>query len=162
MTTPFVDLYKHNLWANLRVLDACSGLSDEQLDASAPGTYGSIRNTLLHMIAAERRYVALLRGQQPDKTIHETVGFPGIEALKESAEQSGKALVEIAERTVPGEVLRGEWRGEPFEMNISVPLIQAINHATEHRAHVVSILSQNGTEMPDLDGWAFEEELKKG
>lgn len=162
MTTPYVDLYRHNLWANVRLLDACAGLSDEQLEASAPGTYGTVSKTLLHLVAAERRYVNMLRGEQPDKTIHESVGFPGIAALRKSAQTSGEALISIAGRESSSRILTGEWRGEPFEIPISIPLIQAINHATEHRAHVVSILSQNGVEIPDIDGWAFEDELKKG
>src|SRR2546425_7384402 len=102
MTIPFVDLYKHNLWANLKLMDTCAALNDEQLDADAPGTYGSVRNTLLHMVAAERRYVSMLTGQPPDRTIHETAGFPGVPALRESTQESGSALIEIAERKQSG------------------------------------------------------------
>ena len=32
MTEPFVEMFKHNLWANLRLLDACADLSDDVLD----------------------------------------------------------------------------------------------------------------------------------
>ena|SRR5436190_16940312 len=162
MSAPFVDLYKHNLWANLKLLDVCSPLSDEQLEAGAAGTYGTVKNTLVHMVAAERRYVAMLRGEQPDRTIHESLGFPGIDALRESAQQSGQALIQIAEREQTGRILSGEWRGEPFTINISIPLIQAINHATEHRAHIMTVLSQNSVEVPELDGWSFEDALKEG
>ncbi len=34
-------------------------------------------------------------------------------------------------------------------------LTQAINHATEHRAQIMTILTQLGIEPPDLSGWAF-------
>ena len=69
-----------------------------------------MKNTLVHMVAAERRYVAMLRGEQPDRTIHESLGFPGIDALRESAQQSGQALIQIAEREQTGRILSGEWR----------------------------------------------------
>jgi hypothetical protein len=42
---PLVDLFRHHLWANLRLLDSCEGLSDAQLDATVHGTFGSIRAT---------------------------------------------------------------------------------------------------------------------
>ena len=53
MSTGLPDFYTYNLWANLRVLDACAHLSDAQLDATTRGTFGSVRETLLHLFAAE-------------------------------------------------------------------------------------------------------------
>jgi hypothetical protein len=60
MKPTLVELFHHNKWSNLRLLDACAQLNDEQLDASTKGTYGTIRDTLLHLFAAEERYVDLL------------------------------------------------------------------------------------------------------
>jgi uncharacterized damage-inducible protein DinB len=39
-----------------------------------------------------------------------------------------------------------------------VPMIQAINHATEHRVHIAAILTQLGVEPPTLDGWQYGQE----
>jgi uncharacterized damage-inducible protein DinB len=50
MVPLLVTLYEHNTWANLRLLDFCAGLSDEQLDASAPGTCGRVRDTLVRIV----------------------------------------------------------------------------------------------------------------
>ena len=50
MVSLLVMFYEHNTWANLRLLDFCAGLSDEQLDASAPGTFGRVRDTLVHIV----------------------------------------------------------------------------------------------------------------
>ena len=154
MATTLEELFAHNLWANLRLLDACAGLSEAQLAASAPGTYGSIRDTLVHIIAAEERYVSLLTGEQPEKPLRESEGFPGLHELRERARRTGEGLAGTA-GTPPEHVLRGTRRGEPFAIRSVVPLIQAINHATEHRAHVATILSQEGVEPPVLDGWTY-------
>ncbi len=40
MTTGLPDFFKYNLWANLRLLDACANLSDAQLDTTMIGTFG--------------------------------------------------------------------------------------------------------------------------
>ncbi len=158
MAMALVELYRHNLWANLRLLDACAVLGDEHLDASAPGTYGRVRDTLVHLFAAEERYVALLSGQRPERPLSERDPFPGFAELREHARRSGEALIEIAGRTGPDVMLRGTWRGEPYEMPAAVLLVQAINHATEHRAHVMTVLSQQGIQPPSLGGWTYGEE----
>jgi uncharacterized damage-inducible protein DinB len=35
MNVGLVDFYKHNLWANVGLLDACAHLTDEQLQTSS-------------------------------------------------------------------------------------------------------------------------------
>src|SRR4051812_23136131 len=102
MDSPLVEFYRHNFWANMRLLDACEGLTEEQLNSSAPGTYGKVSDTLTHLVAAELRYVSRLRGEQPDTTVHETKGFPGVPGLREGAQKSGEALIEIAQKAQPG------------------------------------------------------------
>lgn len=157
MNEALAEYFKHNLWANQRLLDACATLTDEQLDASVVGTYGSVRDTIGHLVGAERRYVERLKEQEPDDTVHESKGFPGFDVLRESTRRSGEELVSIAEQFDPKQILKGTWRGEPYEMKAVIVLVQAINHATEHRAHIATIVSQQGIEPPDLDGWAYGE-----
>jgi uncharacterized damage-inducible protein DinB len=48
MTTGLPDFFTYNLWANLRLLDACA-----HLDATTRGTFGSVRETLMHLFASE-------------------------------------------------------------------------------------------------------------
>jgi uncharacterized damage-inducible protein DinB len=49
-------LFRHHQWANLRLFELCARLTPDQLDASIPGTYGSIRDTLQHIVTAEQSY----------------------------------------------------------------------------------------------------------
>lgn len=156
MNAGLVDFYRHNLWANLRLLDACAQLSDEQLDTSVPGTYGSIRDTLVHLFRAEEIYLAHLTSAQPASALR-LGGFPGIEALREHARRSGEALIAVADTVDPAQVLRGTYRGESYEMPAIVPLMQAINHATDHRSQITTALSQLGIRPPELDVWAYDE-----
>ncbi|HKB48257.1 MAG TPA: DinB family protein [Ktedonobacterales bacterium] len=57
-----MELFKFNLWANLRLLEACADLEIVELNAALPGTFGSIGETLVHLVAAEERYLTLRRG----------------------------------------------------------------------------------------------------
>src|SRR5919109_264627 len=105
MREALVELYKHHLWANQRLLEVCWFLPDDALDATAAGTYGSIRDTLVHLFAAERRYVAGMTGQgeQPDALKEGT--FPGLGTLKERGRASGEQLLNLAERVADNETI---------------------------------------------------------
>lgn len=155
MDATLIELFKHNLWANLRLLKVCTGLNDEQLDASAPGTYGRVRDTLVHILAAEQHYTNALAGREAGPPPPVDQGFPGFEELRQRAQRSGEELIEIAGHVQPTQVISGTMRGIPYTIQAMVFVIQAINHATEHRAHVVTILSQAGITPPSLDGWAY-------
>src|SRR5918911_4668210 len=80
-TSVLTRFFHHNTWANLKLLDFCAGLSDEQLNASAVGTLGSIRDTLVHIVSAEVDYVNLAKGLLEELMSHDP--FPGFEALRD-------------------------------------------------------------------------------
>src|SRR5258708_15635818 len=46
-------LYEYDRWANSRVLQALSALSDEQFTRDLGGSFRSARDTLVHIIAGE-------------------------------------------------------------------------------------------------------------
>ena len=50
MNEPLAEMFRYNRWANLRLLEDCKGLPDDQLDQLVPGPFGSIRSTLLHLV----------------------------------------------------------------------------------------------------------------
>lgn len=154
MSHALAELYRHNLWANLKLLDACETLSDDQLDAVLPGTYGSVRSTLVHLFSAEERYLTMLRGE-PASPPREKEGFPGFDTLRERATASGEALIGYAEGYAEGSMLSGTWGSQRYTMPATVPLIQAIHHATEHRTHIATVLGTLGIEPPDIDGWSY-------
>jgi uncharacterized damage-inducible protein DinB len=159
MSKALAELFKHNLWANLRLLDSCEKVEETHLDANTAGTYGRVRDTLVHIFAAEERYVFLLTGRLAERPLRESEGYPGIEELRSRARNSGGSLVEVAESARPTKILRGvrPASGQPFVLPIMIVLTQAINHATEHRAQIAVILTQAGIEPPDFSSWAWGE-----
>src|SRR3954454_17772582 len=61
MTRPILaDAFDHHVWATLQVVDACLELSDEQLATNVPDTYGSILDTMRHLVGADASYLELL------------------------------------------------------------------------------------------------------
>ena len=158
MASILVKLFEHHRWANLRLIDACATLTDAHLDASVHGTAGSVRTTLMHIAGAEQRYVMRLSGRQP--TYGERDGWPGAGRLRQALDESGRALIELAERAKPDEVLTGEYQGRPYKLAVATLYVQAINHADEHRSQIATILTQQGIEPPDFSGWAWGSESR--
>ena len=149
-----VKLFEHNNWANLKIIQACSALSEVQLDSEPQSaTIGTIRTTLLHLVTSQRGYLALLTlpvDERPDNPL-------AFAELQESAIKSGEGLLALA-RNEPVKPLKTQLRTtDGYFVEPWVVMVQAINHATEHREQIKSMLSSLGITPPDIDGWTYGE-----
>jgi uncharacterized damage-inducible protein DinB len=153
-------LFSHNLWANLKLLDLCAGLTSEQLDATIPGAYGSIRDTLEHIVTAEQSYFSRISTGQP--RYHSEDAPPlTIAEMMESVRTTGLGLIEWAPKVQADDTVQLDWDGTPRQVPKTTILTQVINHATEHRAQIMAILTQLGIQPPDLDSWSYFDQLDK-
>jgi uncharacterized damage-inducible protein DinB len=143
-------IFDHNRWANERLLEACRGLTPEQYAASVHGGYGELGATLAHIASGEVFYTQLLTRWTPSTAWQQDDPFPGIDELLEVVRETGRRLGDAA-RTMAGNATIERDPGEHIQA--SVILVQAINHATEHRAHATTILTQLGITPPAIDGW---------
>lgn len=157
MTAGLADFFRYNLWANLRLLDVCAQLSDAQLDATSTGIFGSVRETLMHLFTAEEGYARHhnFTGPAPTPRLADITTFPGFDELRRRAERSGKELIAVAEQ---GDLNRILYLDDgTYEAPVIAVLIQAVNHAIDHRSQIATLLSQQDIEPPDLDGWAYND-----
>jgi uncharacterized damage-inducible protein DinB len=154
MTTLLANFFRYHLWANLRILDACAHLSDTQLDICVPGTFGSVRKTLVHIVAAEEGYVRIFMGKAPTRSLREDDPFPGFDELRRRAELCGESLLAIVEQFDPERVFHLSDEGQFYDVPAILVLIQAINHATDHHSQIATMLSQQGITLPELNSWA--------
>ena len=159
MTTGLSDFFTYNLWANLRLLDACVYLSDAQLNATMQGTFGSVRETLMHLCTAEEGYARHFNftGTPPTPPLKEVTIFPGFDELRRRVEKSGKELKAIAEQGDLDQILHLD--EGTYDAPVIVVLIQAINHAVDHRSQICTLLTQQEIEPPDLDGWSYNDAM---
>ena len=150
------DLARHNAWATAQLLEYCQSLDESALQATVPGTYGTIRETLQHMLASETSYLFRLTGERA--RYHQEEGRSV--ALAELATCAAD-LATIWERFLAGEVdidRMGEGRGDNgdiFAIPAGLFIAQAMHHGTEHRAHVCTILGALGHEPPDVSAWGY-------
>jgi uncharacterized damage-inducible protein DinB len=102
-TSVLTVLFKHNAWANLKLLDFCEALSSEQLDATAIGCYGSIRDTLRHIVGAEVGYVSNATGRPKAPPLNWDAGFG---AVKDAVRQAADDLLDLAISAREGTIVR--------------------------------------------------------
>ena len=155
-----VELFRFNTWATLKLLDVCAGLDDAQLDWTAPGTFGSIRDTLTHLSGSEGGYVYQLTGERPPIPLKDNE-FLTIPALRERARWFGTQLAQKAATVRRDDTFQSEWQGEIETVNCLTVLTQALVHGVDHRSQIATILSQHAIEPPDIDSWAYAEEMKQ-
>jgi uncharacterized damage-inducible protein DinB len=158
MTVGLPDFFRYNLWANQRLLDACEQLSDEQLDATMNGIFGSVRGTLMHLFSSEEGYARSLTGEAPTPRLDETASFPGFDELRRRAEMSAEKLIAFTEKAELGRTL---WLdGGTYEALDVIVVIQAIDHGIDHRSQIATLLTQQGITPPELDSWAYNDALR--
>jgi len=163
MNSALLELYRHKTWATLRLIALCEGLAGDHLDATIRGTYGTIRDTLRHLVEAEEGYLSILTreafssketaaaftrpDQMPDGPIP-------LDELAERIRHMGPQRETLAQD--PDLPDRGVTTTDGFRLPAAVPMAQAIHHGDVHRAHVLSILGARGLEVPELDVWEYD------
>lgn len=147
-------LFEHSNWANLQIINACSALSDRQLDEKPlSASTWSIRDALTHLVESQRGYLSLLtlpleaRNQPP-------LAFA---ELNESAIESGEELLSVTQEDVIRKLKNRLRTMDGYYVDPWVVMVQVINHGTDHRRQISGMLRALGVAPPDLDGWAFGE-----
>ena len=151
-------LFEHNVWASLKLLDFCEGLSDEQLDSTGVGCYGSIRDTLGHIVRGEVSYVERVNGRVP--AVRPGRGeFAGFGVLKDAVRWTGEEMLQLALSGRKDTLIQEREGGLGVEYKLSSLMVQAITHSTEHRTQIAAIITQLGMEPPDMSVWNYMEEI---
>ena len=156
MTTSLLaDAFDHHVWATLLLIDACRDLSDEQLAATAPGTYGSIIDTLRHLVGGDASYLWVLAGG-PTPTDAEEERLD-LAALRAEMERNGPRWVEYLRGDVDPEriIVRHRDDGSETRTPLGIRLAQVIHHGTDHRSHIATVLTTLGIEPPAMDVWDY-------
>ena len=159
------DFYRQNACANLQLIEVCRALTDEQLEATAPGAFGSIRSTLTHLVGAEALNVRRLGGSGPEIPSR-GASWPGFDALEVIVRSTADGLIERARAVGGARIVVDEAPDVRFEIEADVLLVQVINHSTEHRGQICTILTMLGA-LPAtgdggqtiIDAWAWSDTL---
>jgi uncharacterized damage-inducible protein DinB len=142
-------LVDYHYWARDRLLDAIEPLSVEQLNRDLGSSFKSIRETVVHIYAAEWAWHARWQGNSPTALLS-SEAFPDVAAIRcawsEHEAQMRAFLDRLGEdglsRVFEYTLLSGQAGSSPFWQ-----MLQHIaNHASYHRGQVTTMLRQIGAQ----------------
>ena len=155
MTRPILDdALRHHAWATLRLIDTCLSLSQEQLATAVPGTYGSILETMRHLVGADSSYLFVIGGGRTPAVDADQMDLAALRAVMEGHALAWPAL--LAQDLDPDVILvRHRDDGSESHAPVGIRIAQVLHHATDHRSQVCTALTALGVEPPAIDAWDY-------
>jgi uncharacterized damage-inducible protein DinB len=149
------DAFAHHVWATLRLIDACLSLAPAPLETTVPGTYGSIINTMRHLVGADCFYLFVLTDGRVSEIDEERMDLGDLQAAMES---NGASWAQLLREALDADVeIREVDEDDGFEKlaPVGIRLAQALHHGTDHRSQICTALTTLGVEPPAIDAWDF-------
>jgi uncharacterized damage-inducible protein DinB len=149
------DAFGHHVWATLRLIDACAPLTPEQLDTTVPGTFGSIIDTMRHLVGADSSYLAVLSRAESPPLDEKTLDLAALRSVMETDGDGWAALLARGDLDPDEIVARRRGDGSESRAPVGIRLAQVVHHGTDHRSQICTALTALGIEPPEIDVWAY-------
>jgi uncharacterized damage-inducible protein DinB len=149
------DAFAHHVWATTRLIDACLQLSPEQLETAVPGTYGSIIETMRHLVGGDSDYLTIMTADRAHLVDADQMDLP---ELRGAMESDGVLWSELLAKDLDPDAMVHEVDeddGYERDATVGVRLAQALHHGTDHRSQICTALTALGLEPPGIDVWNF-------
>jgi uncharacterized damage-inducible protein DinB len=165
-------LYEYDRWANNRVLQAASALTNEQFTRDLGGGHRSLRHTLVHMISGEWVWLAYLHEPSPGSAFVEDLRkrrdalfdpqrFPDLAAVRLKWAEVEKEQAEFV-NSLTGEDLSRVGRFRNTNVKLEHLLQHVANHSTYHRGQIALMMRQLGAQPMETDFHVFLVEGRQG
>lgn len=150
----FRALYDYNRWANRRILGAAAALPPDQFLEDRGSSFGSLRDTLVHVLGAELVWLARWEGESPASYLA-PAEFPTVAALSPRWDELERGQSGFFDQLTDGALDRvvayTNVAGERWRYPLHQMLQHVANHSTYHRGQAVTLLRQLGRTPPGTD-----------
>jgi uncharacterized damage-inducible protein DinB len=156
MASLFLDAIDHHIWSTEVLIDACHEMTPEQLATRTHPTFGSVLETLRHLVAVDTWYLTFFPVEQPppiDEKAETT-----LPELRSAIGRNRDLWHQVLAQAVDGDeeiVEHGD--GWDFYSPLGFRLAQVVHHGTDHRSQIWIALTNSGVAAPDMDLWAYGE-----
>src|SRR5438132_7139389 len=149
------ELYEYGYWANRKLLDAASTLTPEEFTQTVAGSYGSIRNTLVHAVSAEWGWLGRC-GAQPDRGARlKPEDYPNLQSvvdLSNKVETIGNGFLPMLTDADLTRVVEFTFvPPEAYRMTVEQILRHGAVHSIHHRAQAALLCRMLGHAPGDFD-----------
>jgi uncharacterized damage-inducible protein DinB len=135
--------------------DVCLALNTKELATTVPGTYGSIIETMRHLVEGDSDYLSIMTSDRTHLIGTEHMDLP---ELRVAIENDGALWTSFLKRDLdPGAMVKEIDDDDGFERDatIGIRLAQALTHGTDHRSQICTALTALGVEPPGIDAWTY-------
>jgi uncharacterized damage-inducible protein DinB len=148
-------LFDYSMWARDRLLGAIESLDDEALRRMPEsGAYGSIHDTLAHMAVSEWMWVRRCLGDAPGR-LPRGEDFASLRVLinwwNQIHSETVAYLADLNDSTLNEDVTYTGPNGKTRTRKVWHMLLQVVNHQTEHRSQLGTLLGQMSLEVLATD-----------
>ena len=158
MSNPLVERsFKHMAWANKQMLTILQGLPDEAINFSAWNPDWTVGKIAHHIVIAEGRLISRIMNHPSPAEPDAPTTAAGIRELISICAERDAQLLSLVD--TPDEMRIFVRYGNEVAFLTSTILVQAVHHASEHRAQISDILASNNLDVLNLDEidlWSFE------
>jgi uncharacterized damage-inducible protein DinB len=151
-------LFAFNNWATNRIFEALSHVPDPDYKKNMQASYGSLRGTLAHVVAAEKIWLSRLTGK-PETVLMTEQEAPTLQALKsvweEVAGRMAKFVAKLDDEALEIDLHYGTTSGETVTNTYVQVLQHIVNHASYHRGQITVLMRQLGFQPVHTDMIAF-------
>jgi uncharacterized damage-inducible protein DinB len=147
-------LFDYSYWANKKLLEVVAKLTSEQFTQQVTGSYGSVRNTLVHIMSTEWGWLDRCGGARRGPRLS-AADFPTVTSVTEKWARVEAYLREFLAALRDedlGKVVKfaiGE--GPSHSMKLGQMLHHAAIHGVHHRGQVALLLRSLGYVPGDFD-----------
>lgn len=156
-------LYRYSAWATARIFQAATRLSPAELAAPSGASFSSVRETLVHIMAAQLIWLSRWQGTSP-RTLLDARDFPDLASIRARWDQIEADTQRFVETLSDADLARvveyRNTRGERWAYPLWQQVIHQVNHATYHRGEIAATLTQLGQSPGDLDLLIYVDETQ--
>lgn len=146
--------YEYHYWANAKLLAVVATLTQEEFTRPVAGSYGSVRNTLVHILSAEWGWLERAGGRERGSRL-DPATYPTFASVLETwrmVEASMRAFLAGLTDTELAREVEFSFSPEATHRRQVAHLLQhAANHAVHHRGQVALLLRMLGYAPGDFD-----------
>lgn len=148
------ELYDYNSWARHQQLAVCEELSEEQLSRPLGSSFGSLLDTLKHLLGAEWVWMERFDGREARSVpwYKETQSLASLRSrwVKVEADLS-RFVAQLKPEALARPLTYVNFKGETWTYPLWQTLLHLVNHGTYHRGQVTMALRQLGAAPPAID-----------
>ncbi|MDF1732971.1 MAG: DinB family protein [Minwuia sp.] len=160
----FTRFAAYNIWANGKLYDAASAVSEADLTRDVGAFFGSLSGTLNHMIVADRVWLRRFLGDGPEERqlnrviTHDLDELRGLRAVED--DRISGFITSRSEADFAASFSYRNIAGHRFTQPLSETLAHFFNHHTHHRGQAHGILTHLTGNAPELDLLYYIRELE--